>query len=96
MSAYHYTATDVRVSDKPCKLLSVIVVTDGGGPGKVDIYNGTSADSSYKVVTLRCPANQAQQYRWEGLYLDRGLYVDIVEKADFVTVEWESVGYPDS
>lgn len=89
MSAYAYVTTSQIISDRPCKLLSVIVITDGGGPGKVDIYDAGAINASYKVATLRCSGNAGQQYSWKGLELQRGLYVEMVEKADFVTIEWE-------
>lgn len=88
MSNYFYSTTDCLISRKPCKLLSIIIVTDGGGPGKVDVYNARGAIEADKAATLRCPANSSTQYRWQGLELEKGLYVDIVEKADYVTVEW--------
>lgn len=93
MSAYTYITTDQVVARKPCKLLSVVVTTDGGGPGKVEIYDARGAESAHKIATLLCPANDSQSFHWNGLELTRGLYVDIVEKADYVTVEWEPVGY---
>lgn len=89
MSAYAYLTADRLISNKPCKLMSVIIVTDGGGPGKVDVYDSRGAIAADKAMTLRCPSNQAVQYLFGGLEFTKGLYVDIVEKADFVTVEWE-------
>lgn len=88
MSAYSYLETDQLITRRPCKLLSVTIVTDGGGPGKVDVYNGRNPISADKALTLRCPANQSTQYTFSGLEFGKGLYVDIVEKADYVMVEW--------
>jgi len=42
-----------------------------------------------------CGGSAAQQFRWEGLVLTRGLYVDIVERAECVTVEWGPLDYSD-
>lgn len=94
MSAYTYLTTDRLITDKPCRLCSVLVSTDGGGPGKVEVYDGAGAESGYKVATLLTAGNNARHFHWKGLELSRGLYIDIVEKADYVTVEWETVGYP--
>lgn len=93
MSAYQYLTADNIITNLPCVLYSVVVTTDGGGPGKVEVYDGERAEAGYKVATLLCGANSSIQFRWTGLKLTRGLYVDIVEKADYVTVEWEPVGY---
>lgn len=92
MSAYVYLTASRTITSQPCKLLSIIIVTDGGGPGKVDVYDAHNVDANHKVAPLRCPANQSVQYGWSGLELSRGLYIDIVEKADYVTVEWEPCG----
>ncbi len=94
MSAYVYLTGDGLVTDKPCILYSVLVATDGGGPGKVEVYDGQGAESGYKVATLLSEGNNSRHFHWKGLELSRGLYIDIVEKADYVTVEWEPVGYP--
>lgn len=93
MSAYIYLMSDGLVTDKPCVLYSVLVSTNGSGPGKVEIYNAAGAESGYKVATLLTGGNNARHFHWKRLELSRGLYVDIVEKADYVTVEWEPVGY---
>jgi hypothetical protein len=89
MSDYEYLTADRKITDKPCILYSVLVTTDGGGPGKVEIYDAAGAVTVQKVATLLCAANLSIHFRWKGLVLTRGLYVDIVEKADYVTVEWE-------
>jgi hypothetical protein len=94
MSAYTYLTADNVITDQPCILYSVCVTTDGGGPGKVELYDGQGAEPGYKIATLLCEGNLSMAFRWKGLELSRGLYVDIVEKADYVTVEWEPVGYP--
>jgi len=93
MSAYVYLTADRVVTDKPCVLHSIVVTTDGSGPGKVVVYDGAGAESAYVVATLLCGANLSKSFHWKGLELSRGLYIDIVEKADYVTVEWEPVGY---
>lgn len=93
MSAYIYLSDDHIVTGQPCKLLSVIVSNTGADNGKVIVYNARSAESGYEVAMLFCGANDAKQYGWQGLELSRGLFVEFVEKADFVTVEWEPVGY---
>lgn len=94
MSAYVYLTADQLITDKPCLLYSVIVTADESGPGKVEIYDAQGAEAGYKVATLLCSGNLSKSFHWKGLELSRGLYVDIVEKADYVTVEWEPVGYP--
>jgi len=94
MADYEYLTTDRLITNLPCILYSVVVTTDGSGPGKVEIYDGEGAEARYKIATLLCPANSSMVFRWKGLELSRGLYVDIVEKADYVTVEWSPVGYP--
>lgn len=93
MSAYVYLTADNLVTNLPCILYSVTVTTDGGGPGKVELYDAEGAESAYKFATLLCEGNNSKSFHWKGLELSRGLYVDIVEKADYVTVEWEPVGY---
>lgn len=92
MSAWRYLDVDGVVSTRPCKLFSVVVTTDGSGPGKVELYNEDSAETGQKFATLLCPSNQSKQFHWQGLELLRGLYVDIVEKADYVLVEFELSG----
>lgn len=91
MSAYTRLTNDGIVSTRPCRLYSVLVCTDGGGPGKVELYDGREAFSEQKVVTLLTPGNDAKQFHWRGLEMQQGLYVDFVEKADHVLVEWETV-----
>jgi len=93
MAAYTYLTADRQIANKPCILYSIIVTTDGGGPGKVEVYDADGAESGYKVATLLCASNLSKSFHWKGLELSRGLYVDIVEKADYITVEWEPVGY---
>lgn len=93
MSAWNYLTVDGIVSGRPCKLLSVVVTTDGTGPGKVILYDERSAVSGREIAVLLCEGNLSHVFRWAGLELTRGLYVDIVEKADYVTVEWEPMGY---
>lgn len=92
MHGFTYLTADRKITDHPCDLYSIVVTTDGSGPGKVEVYNAHGAEPGYKVATLLCPANQSVQFNWHGLYLDRGLYVDIVEKADYITVEWKPIG----
>lgn len=93
MRAVTLLTDDGVVSNLPCVLYSLTITTEGGGPGKVQVYDSSKADAPYRIASLLCSANQSKQFRWEGLPLDRGLYIDIVEKADYVTVEWEPVGY---
>ena len=92
MSAYHYTTTDVLISSKPCILYSVIVHNDGANEGVVDIYDGQGAESAHKVARLMCDGSSCQQFGWKGLRLTRGLYVDIVERAESAVIEWEPLG----
>ena len=92
MSALTYLTADGVVSTRPCRLYSVVIRTDGGGPGKVELYDGREAFSERKFATLLCGANNAIQFRWLGLEMQHGLYVDFVEKADYVTVEWQPAG----
>lgn len=89
MSAWRYMAVDGVVCTRPCRLLSVLVATDGGGPGKVEIYDGREAFSERKIATLLTGGNNSRHFHWKGLELQHGLYMDIVEKADYVTVEFE-------
>jgi hypothetical protein len=89
MSAWRYLTADQIVSRRPCKLLSVLISTDGAGPGKVEIYDGEEAFSDRKVATLLTAGDNARHFHWRGLELEHGLYVDFVEKADYVTVEFE-------
>lgn len=94
MPTYTYLTADRKITDAPCKLLSVLVSTDGGGPGKVEIYDSRNVDATHKVATLLCGGNLSLHFKWSGLELSRGLYVDIVEKADYITVEWEPLCSP--
>lgn len=89
MSAWRYLTVDGIVATRPCKLLSVVVTTDGSGPGKVVLYDETTAVAGQEVATLLCEGNLSIQFTFLGLELRRGLYVDIVEAADYVTVEFE-------
>ena len=89
MPAYTYTTQDTVVTSHPCILYSVLVATDGGGPGKVVVYNEKSAVAGQEVATLLSGGNNSRHFHWRGLPLDRGLYIDIVEKADYVTIEWD-------
>ncbi len=95
MSAYRYLTSDAIVSGRACRLLSVVITTDGGGPGKIVLYDERSAVSGREVATLLCSANSSKSFRWSrGLELHRGLFVDFVEKADYATVEWEPAEGP--
>ena len=91
MSVYTYVVTDQLINRKPCKLLSVIVSTQGGGPGIVKVYDSRSANPPDLVLNLLGYGNHTDQFRFDGLEFQKGLYIELVEKADFVTVEWESV-----
>jgi len=89
MSTPTLLTNDGAVSDFPCYLCSLTITTEGGGPGKVQVYDGSGPETAYLKMSLLCPSNETVQFRWEGLYFDRGLYLDFVEKADYVLVEWE-------
>lgn len=91
MSAYTYVVTDQLITRKPCKLLSLTVSTQGGGPGIVKAYNSRGAVSADLAVNVLCPANQSKQFAFHGLEFGKGLFVEIVEKADYVTVEWKHI-----
>lgn len=91
MSAYSYVLTDQVISRKPCKLLAVTLTNTGSNEGTVVIYDGRSAESIHKVATLMVGAKQSKHYRWSGLELTRGLFVDIDDKTDMVTIEWAPV-----
>lgn len=93
MTAYAYLTESRLITDKPCELISILVATDGGGPGKVVAYDAQGAESGYTVATLLSAGNNSRHFHWKGLELGRGLYIEIVEKADYVTVEWDPVGY---
>lgn len=94
MSIYTNLTNDSVVSTRPCKLLSITMTNFGSGDGRVDIYNERSAVASQKVVTLTQGSNDTIQFRWEGLEFDRGLYVNIVERTDDLTIEWEPIWEP--
>lgn len=94
MSAYLSTATDVVVTDEPCKLYSVVLTPSAGAVGDVTLYNGSGAESGYEITTLRTASGKTEQVRWRGLELNRGLYVDVGSNVTLLTVEWDPVGYP--
>lgn len=93
MSAYLYATGNVVVTGRPCLLYSVIVTTDGGGPGKVILYDEKTAVAGREVAIILCPANSTKRVQFKGLELHRGLYMELVEKADYITIEW---GPPES
>ncbi len=94
MSAYVYITSDQLVTDKPCVLYSILLVNDGLNEGHVDIYDGAGAEAGYMVARCYVGAKTAHKYNWKGLELSRGLYIDVDDKTDKVTVEWDPVGYP--
>lgn len=89
MTAWTYLTRSNIVTARPCQLLSVLVTTDGSGPGKVELYDEKGAVEGCKVATLLCPAMDSKHFLFHGPELQRGLFVDFVEKADYVTVEWD-------
>jgi hypothetical protein len=93
MSVYSYVVSDERISEEACILHSVLLTNQGGNEGEVVIYDGSGAEAAYKVATVKVGAKESKQYHWKGLRLSRGLFVDIDDKTDMVTVEWEPIGY---
>jgi len=93
MPAYTYVVSDQRISEEACILYSVLLTNQGANEGEVVIYDGSGPEPAYKVATVKVGVKESKQYRWKGLSLSRGLYVDIDDKTDMVTVEWEPVGY---
>lgn len=94
MSSFTYLTVDGIVSTRPCKLLSVILSQEASGTGEVRLYDERSAEGSRLFATLLLNGDGSCQFRWEGLELQRGLYVDIYNKVDYVTVEWEPLVLP--
>ena len=91
MSAYTFIERDTIICPRPCKVYSVIVYNVGADEGKVALYDGTDSSSGRFITHLTCPAKRTEQYRFNGLECQRGLFVDFVEKAEEVMVEWEPI-----
>lgn len=95
MSAYTYVERDTIICPRPCLLYSVNIYNVGSDKGKVRIYDGKDASSGRLIATLTCPAESSQLHRFHGIECKRGLYLDIVEKAEEATVEWEPMAKPE-
>jgi len=93
MSVYAYVTSDQKITDKPCILYSALLVNTGSNEGTIVIYDGAGAETGYEVATLMVGTKESKLYCWKGLELSRGLFVDIDDKTDMITVEWEPVGY---
>ncbi len=89
MSIYTQVENDILVIRRPCKLLSITITNTGSGEGRVDIFDGRSAHTPDKAVTCLVGAKESRQFSWKGLEFSRGLYVDNVDKVEFITIEWE-------
>jgi hypothetical protein len=94
MSVYTYVVSDQRITEEACVLHSILLTNQGSNEGEVVIYDGSGAEAAYKVAAVRVGTKESKQYHWKGLELSRGLYIDMDDKTDMVTVEWEPVGYP--
>lgn len=94
MSKWAYLTSSQKLEARPCKLLSIIVGNDGTNVGWLDVFNARTSDAPHKVARLYGESKGTEQYRWEGLELDRGLYIEFVSTIEWATVEWEPVGYP--
>lgn len=94
MSAWRYLTRSDVISGRPCQLLSVVVTTAGTGPGQVVLYDERSAAAGQEVATLLCEGDHSAQFLFYGLEMTRGLYVQLVANADYVTVEWEPPPQP--
>ena len=86
MVAYRHTVRDVVVSSKPCTLHAVNLVYSGSAEARVRIYDGTDPKSGSLVVTLDCPSKASTMVDMHNLHCPRGIYVDIVERVEEVTV----------
>jgi len=89
MTSWTYLTRDQVITARPCLVLSVTITTQADGPGEIVLYDERSAVAGQELAHLLCPSGQTVQFRWYGLRTQRGLYVDIVALADYVTVEWE-------
>jgi len=93
MSDGEYLTADRLITNLPCQLLSVTVTPDAQGVGDITLYDGEAAESGYQIGTLRTASGETLQVRFRGLYLTRGLYVDVGSNVTCVIVEWSPVGY---
>lgn len=89
MPAYTQVENDVLVSRKPCLLYSITCTNTGSNEARVDVFDSRTANAPDRVLTLLCGAKETKQFSWKGLELTRGLFVDNVEKIEYITIEWE-------
>lgn len=95
MSVYSYSTTDILITSKPCKLYSIVLTNTGANDGTVVLYDGQAANLDRVVATVMVGRESTEQFSWKGLKLSRGLYVNLDDKTDMVTVEWENVAVED-
>jgi len=91
MSLYFHTTVNAVVATDPCKLLSIILSQEATGTGTVRVYDEQSAQSPQLVLELYVANDDSKQFRFEGLEMQRGIYVEIYSGVDHVTVEWEPI-----
>lgn len=92
MTVYTYSTTDILITSKPCKLYSIVLTNTGANEGTVILYDGQAANSDRVIATVMVGRESSRQHNWKGLKLSRGLYVNLDDKTDMVTVEWEHCG----
>lgn len=88
MSSYCNVERSTVISVRPCILYTVIVYNTGGDEGVITIYDGIDVDSGRKIATLLCGSKDTTLYAFNGIDCLRGLYVEFVEKAEEVMVEY--------
>lgn len=92
MTAYNRLVASGVVQNEPCIVHSIVIYSDGVGLARVRLYDGLDASSGRNITPLMARVGFVAQYRFDGLYCARGLYVDFEENVEECTVEYEVAG----
>lgn len=85
----HLTGSQV-ISPSPTTVVSVAVTSDGGGVADITLYNGESTNDD-RLIKLKAGNDSTRSIRFSfGLYLSKGLYVDVGSNVESVLIVYDS------
>lgn len=88
MSNREWITADRRVASVPCEIVSLTIVSDGGGVPDATIYDGFNDDGEV-VCTARTVQNESRSIDCgDGLTISTGIYVDIGSNVEGVLLTW--------
>lgn len=81
-------SADKCVSKYPCFLFSISIASNGSGVADAEVYNGQNTNG-VRLLGLRCADNDEKHRLFvPPVYFNRGLYLDIVDNVEAVTVQY--------